>query len=101
MNYAHIHLVLNHLPVVGIPLTLCFLANGFVRGNQGAQKFALLTLVAIAALTVVTYLTGEPAEKFVEHMPGVSEPFIDAHEDAAEVSLVLTIITPWDEATVL
>ncbi|MGZ3711575.1 MAG: hypothetical protein ACXWQO_15250 [Bdellovibrionota bacterium] len=93
MNYAHIHLVLNHIPVVGIPIALLFLAHGFFRGNQGTQRIALVALVAIAALTVPIYFTGEPAEKVVEHLPGVAESFIEAHEDAAEVSIILTTIT--------
>lgn len=93
MNYAHVHLILNHVPVVGIPIALCFLIYGFLRANPGAQRFALATFVAIAALTVPTFLSGEPAEKLVEHMPGFAESFVEGHEDAAEVSLVLTAIT--------
>ena len=93
MNPAHIHLILTHIPVVGIPLALCFLAYGFSRGNRGAQRAALFMLVAIAAVSVPTYLTGEPAEELVEHLPGVSEPIIERHEDAAHFSFVLTILT--------
>lgn len=93
MNFAHVHLILNHIPVVGIPIALAFLAFGYFRANAGAERFALATLIAIAALTVPTYLTGEPAEKRVEHEPGVAESWIEEHEDSAELSLILTELT--------
>lgn len=93
MNYSHLHLLLNHIPVVGIPLALCFLAYGYAWKNEGAQKFALVSLVALAALTLPTYFTGEPAEELVEHLPGVAESFIESHEEAAEVALIFTLIT--------
>lgn len=38
------------------------------------------------------YFTGEPAEENIEHLPGVSESLIEAHEEAAEKSLILTLI---------
>jgi hypothetical protein len=93
MNPAHLHLILTHIPVIGIPLGLCFLAYGFLRGSKGAMRGALFMLVAIAAIAIPTFLTGEPAEEIVEHLPGVAEPIIEQHEDAAVVSLVLTIVT--------
>lgn len=93
MNPAHLHLILTHIPVIGIPLALCFLAYGFMRRSRGAKRGALFMLVAIAAVAIPTFLTGEPAEEIVEHLPGVAEPIIEQHEDAAVVSLVLTIIT--------
>lgn len=93
MNLAHIHLVLNHIPVVGIPLALAFLLYGTIAKNRGAQKFAFFALVAVAAITLPTYFTGEPAEEVVENLPGVTEPLIEAHEEAAELALILTSLT--------
>lgn len=44
-------------------------------------------------MVVPVYLTGEPAEEVIEHLPGVMESFIGSHEDAAKISLILTILT--------
>ncbi len=93
MNLAHIHLILNHIPVVGIPVALAFLAYGIYVKNQPSQRFALLMLIGLAAVVLPVYFTGEPAEEVVEHLPGIAESFIEAHEDAAMLSLVLTLIT--------
>lgn len=93
MNLAHIHLILNHIPIIGIPVALAFLVYGIYANNRPSQRFALLVLVGLAAMVLPVYFTGEPAEEVVEHLPGVGESFIEAHEDAAMFSLVLTLIT--------
>lgn len=93
MNLAHVHLILNHIPVVGIPIALLFLVYGMYAKNQQSQRFALFVLIGLAAIVLPVYFTGEPAEELVEHLPGVAESFIEAHEDAALFSLILTLIT--------
>ena len=43
-------------------------------------------MVAVAVVSV--YLTGEPAEEVVEHVPGVAERRIEDHEEFALAALV-------------
>lgn len=93
MNFAHLHLVLNHIPVIGIPVALSFLIFGLWAKNAPTQRFSLLILFGLAAMVVPVYLTGEPAEEVVEHLPGVMESLIEAHEEAAEVSLIMTLLS--------
>lgn len=92
MNFAHIHLIINHVPMLTIPVALIFLAYALKRKDFGLKRFSLLMLVATAATVLPVYLTGEPAEKVIEHLPGVTEQVIEAHEEAAEFSLVVTLI---------
>lgn len=93
MNLAHVHLILNHIPVVGIPLGLVFLVFGFVKKDIASQRFSLFILSCVAIFAIPIYLTGEPAENIVEHLPGVAESFIESHENAAMYSLVLALVT--------
>ncbi len=93
MNLAHLHLILNHIPVVGIPLAIVFLIYGMYSKNLSSQRFSLFILIGLTVMMVPVYLTGAPAEKFVEHLPGVAESFIEAHEDAALYSLILSLMT--------
>jgi hypothetical protein len=58
------------------------------RRSGELARASLVTFVAAALLALPTYYTGDPAEKLVEHQPGVSEMAIGTHEDSAEVSLV-------------
>lgn len=84
---------MNHIPVVGIPVTVAFLAYGLWTRNAPTQRFSLMMLFGLAALVLPVYLTGEPAEDMVEHLPGVEESFIGSHEFAAKFSLILTLVT--------
>ncbi|MBK9324324.1 MAG: hypothetical protein IPM97_15475 [Bdellovibrionaceae bacterium] len=93
MNFAHLHLIINHIPLIGIPVALLFLAHGLWTKNASTQKFSLLVLFGLAAMVLPVYLTGEPAEEVVEHLPGVAESFIESHEDVAKFSLILTLAT--------
>lgn len=88
MNQAHIHLLLNHLPVVGTLFSVLLVAVAMVRKNDELRKVSLGFVVLVALAAVPTYLTGEPAEKIVEHLPGVSDALIESHEDSALFSLV-------------
>lgn len=92
MNFAHLHLVLNHVPVIGIPIALLFLGFGLWTKNAATQRFSLFTLIGLAAVVLPVYLTGEPAEEAVEHLPGVIESLIESHEDGAKFSLILTLL---------
>lgn len=92
MNFAHIHLILNHVPMLTMPVVLVFFGFSLLTQNLALKKFSLILLVATAAMVVPVYLTGEPAEKVVEHFASLSEPLIEAHEESAEASLILTLL---------
>ncbi len=63
-----------------------------MRKSDEMKRFAYFFTVAIALLAIPTFLTGEPAEKLVEHLPGVAESLIENHEEAAQISLVLVLL---------
>jgi uncharacterized membrane protein len=87
INPAHVHLLLNHLPVVGSIFALFLLMMGVIRRSSELQRAALAAFVLVALLAIPTFLTGEPAEKLVTNLAGVSKGLIETHEEAAEVSL--------------
>lgn len=93
MDLTHLHLMLNHLPVVGVIFGFLILLWGVLRGYEEVKTVGLIVLVITALAAVPVYLTGEPAEEVVEHLPGVSEQIIELHEDAALPSLILAIVT--------
>lgn len=92
MSFGHLHLVLNHVPVIGLPLALVFLIFGLRIRHRPTQGFALVVLVLLAAVALPVYLTGEPAEKMIERLPEFTESFVEKHEDAALVSLITTLV---------
>ena len=88
MNWAHVHLVLNHIPVLGTIFGLTLLGYAIIRRNDTLKKAALGTFVAIALLALPVYFTGEPAEEVVERAGGISKGMIEVHEEAALLSLI-------------
>lgn len=93
MNFAHVHLLLNHIPVIGLPVALSFLLFSLLTNNMGTQRFGYFVLIALAILTVPTYFTGEPAEHVIRHLPDFSERYVSAHENSALISVILTSLT--------
>ena len=88
MNAAHVHLVLNHIPVIAIPFALLLLIFGLAMRQAALRNASLAAFAAIALITLPVYFTGEPASKAIEHLPGVSAASIESHEDAATVALI-------------
>lgn len=90
MNPAQIHLALNHLPIglvlVGVPL----LVAALWRKSSELRSAALILLVLAAVVSIPAFLSGEPAEEVIEHMPGVSGRLIHEHEEAGEFALILS-----------
>ncbi|WP_198598603.1 hypothetical protein [Salinibacter altiplanensis] len=93
MSAAHWHLVLNHIPLLGLLFGTAMLGYGLWR-NQADVQEASLGLLAVAGLaTIAVYLTGEPAEEVVEGAVGVSHDALEAHEHFAWYGLVAGIAT--------
>lgn len=88
MNPAHIHLLLNHFPIIGTVIGLALLGYAYLRRSDEVGKVALGLFVGLAIATGVVFLTGEPAEEVVEALPGISESSIERHEDLARFALI-------------
>jgi uncharacterized membrane protein len=89
MSGIHLHLLLNHVPVIGAVLGLALPGVAFLRRSDELGKFALGAFAFLGAVSVVVFLTGEPAEELVEKLPGFSEALTERHEEAA---LAATIV---------
>lgn len=87
MNAAHMHLLLNHFPLVGFVFSLILLSVGLFRANDGYIKAGILVILISGLLAVPTYLLGEPAEKVIKSLPGFSERLVENHEEAAELAI--------------
>ena len=83
--------MLNHFPVVGLAFVLAILLWGVFRRNASLMKAGFGALVAVAVLAIPAFLTGEPAEKIAEGLPGVAHANIERHENIAQAALVVTL----------
>ncbi|HYR11541.1 MAG TPA: hypothetical protein VEQ60_27410 [Longimicrobium sp.] len=88
MSTVHLHLLLNHVPVIGTIIGLFLLAWAVFRKDQGLARATLALFAVLAVVALVTFLTGEPAEEAVEGLAGVSEGTIERHEEAALLATI-------------
>jgi beta-lactamase regulating signal transducer with metallopeptidase domain len=87
MDLLHLHLILNHVPVIGAGILLLLLAGAVWRRSGELMRAALVLAVVLGAVALGAFFTGEPAENGLKDYPGVTERKISAHEDAAEMAL--------------
>jgi hypothetical protein len=85
MNAPQIHLMLNHVPVLGIVFAAVALGAGLWLRHGTLLRFACFILVAISLAAVPVYFSGEPSEETIEELAGIQESSIERHEDAAGV----------------
>mgnify|MGYP000921039165 FL=1 len=92
MDSAHIHLLVNHLPVIGSFLGAMVLAHG-LYAKSDATKIAAYNVLMLSSIgAAIAYFTGEGAEKAVEGISGVLESRIEAHEEFAMIGLITLCI---------
>ncbi|MBE0424059.1 MAG: hypothetical protein IBX66_08990 [Lutibacter sp.] len=92
MNEAHFHLVVNHLPIVGILIGLLVLVTGFLLKKSEVKIMALGIFVFSALASMAAFYSGEGAEEIVENIPGISETLINQHEEVAELFFTVILI---------
>ncbi len=89
MNWAHVHLMINHIPVVGIWGALLLLIYSLVRKSEEVKMVSFGLLVLLALMTFAVFFTGDAAQESVRKLPGVTEADIGRHEEMADLTLVL------------
>lgn len=89
MNAAHLHLVLNHFPIIGTAIAIFVLIIGILKQSDDVKKVSILILILTALITIPVYLSGEDAQAKIEgNYDDVDESFIESHEDFALYSFI-------------
>ncbi|HQY20829.1 MAG TPA: hypothetical protein PK294_06905 [Ignavibacteria bacterium] len=89
MNGAHLHLILNHIPVIGTIFAMFILFIGIIKKSDDVKKVCMLVIIFTSILTIPVYLTGDKAEEMIEgNYEDVDEEFIHSHEDFALYSFI-------------
>jgi len=92
-DLAHVHLLINHFPTIGMILGLGLLLLSFVRKNDHLKKVSLEVLFLIALATLPVYVSGQAAAETLKGQAGVSAEAVVAHNDAALASFIMMEIT--------
>ena len=88
MSVGHLHLMLNHFPVIGAVFCVLLLALAVWRNSSELGKVSFGALALVGAASIVVFLTGEPAEELIENLPGFSDAITERHEDVALIATI-------------
>jgi uncharacterized membrane protein len=89
MNEAHLHMVVNHFPIIGTILAIGILIAGLLSKNRSIINTSYVLFVIGAIFGILSMNTGEGAEELVEDMPGIGWKIIHEHEELAEKMVLL------------
>ena len=92
MNNSHLHLVVNHLPIIFPMVGIILLFIGIFTKSEVTKRNAYIIFMLGAITSILAMATGENAEEAIENLPSVSENLIHTHEEAAELFAGLSYV---------
>lgn len=94
LSPLHLHLMLNHMPLLGALAAALLLVWGLVRRSPEVVRVGLIATVLVALLTIPVYLTGEPAEhRLRDLVPDIDRDIAHDHEERAETAFIAILVT--------
>ena len=84
MNEAHLHLLVNHFPIIGSIFGLGILLAGIFLKNNSIKNTAYVVFIIASVFTLASMTTGEGAEEIAETLPNAGHDIIHEHEEIAE-----------------
>ena len=102
-NVAHLHIAINHIPVILIPTALVILAVGVWRRSEAVFRTGILVAWAGVAFGLATYFTGDAAADLVMAVEKAQEktldPIVGEHDASAGWALgsavLVTVAGVW------
>ena len=92
LNPAHLHLMVNHVPLFGTIFAALLIGWGLLRKSEDVLRLGLILAVLIGLATWGVQLTGEPAEHALSGTPGFQRRIAHAHEEAAQLAMIVTAV---------
>lgn len=102
MDLAHVHLLLNHFPVIGTIIGFGLFVLGLAGKSNDLKRAGLIVFLAISLVTIATYMSGNGAEEAICQAAqpedpcadkAVSKALIQHHESAALVAFAFMELT--------
>ena len=85
MNNSHLHLVVNHLPIIFPIVGIIILLIGIIIKSEVSKRNSYIIFILGALSSIVAMATGDNAEEAIEKLQGISKDLIHNHEEASEI----------------
>ena len=92
MNGAHWHLVVNHLPIIFPIVGVIVMITGLISKSEAVKRTAYTIFIIGSVTAFAAMSTGEGAEEVAKNISGVTENYIETHEETAETFALLSYI---------
>jgi hypothetical protein len=93
MNYPHLHLMLNHIPVLGSILALLLLTWAMVTRRRDFIRLSLFVTLLAGLSVYPAFFSGDEAHEQLEDVQGFDHDLIHEHEEAADWALWILLGT--------
>src|SRR5207302_2820098 len=93
MTLAHIHLLLNHWPIIGAFVGLGLFLVALAANSDDLKQTSLAFFAFLALLAIPTYMSGDVANEVLKTNTPLSKGLIDTHHGAAMLALIFMEIT--------
>src|SRR2546428_11305295 len=93
MNLAHLHLILNHIPIIGTIIGLGLFIVSLVGDTDDLKRASLMVFAGVALLALPTFFSGVGAQGAIRKDAAVPASLIERHEGAAILALFFMEVT--------
>jgi uncharacterized membrane protein len=93
VNAAYIHLTLNHFPPMVAISALLILVIGALWRSEPFIRAGFVLIAFAGLMAVPTFLSGDGAADIVKNMPGVNRQAISPHDESANVTVTILVIS--------
>ena len=93
MNYPHLHLMLNHIPVLGTILALLLLTWALVTRRRDFIRLSLFVTLLAGLSVWPAFFTGDEAHEQLEDVQGFDHDLVEEHEESADWALWILLGT--------
>lgn len=92
MNEAHIHLLVNHLPILFPVVGILILLTGIFSKSEAVKRTAMMIFVFGAISAIFAMKSGEGAEDIIKKIDETAKDYIHEHEESAETFAIVSYV---------
>src|SRR5262245_3277143 len=93
MTLVHIHLLLNHWPIIGAFIPLGLFVISLAANSDDLKQASLAFFVFLALLAIPTYMSGDVANEVLKTNEPLPKELVATHQGAAMLAMVFMEIT--------
>lgn len=87
VDFAHVHLLLNHVPIIGTMAGVGLFLISFLLNTEDVRRSSLIVFVVAALVTIPAFITGFGAQVRLLDNPEISNVLMQRHLGSAELAV--------------